>query len=186
MWAAPGVPSRSARVGTSRAATTSSSSEAFSRGSSGSKRWVPWRRPPATNAHPSTSTALARMEPTRAACTTVVRPSRRANSPTNSSGRLPERRLQQCRRRPDRAARRPARWPARPGRPGRPGPARPRTKRATVRAPTAVATPAPTVSADRRTQGHPFGGLEYVAGSAAAEHRRPPTVAARPGGGAGE
>ena len=50
---------------------------------------VPCLSPPTTNATPSTSTLLARIEPTSAAWTTLTSPSRRAKSAMKSSGRLP-------------------------------------------------------------------------------------------------
>ncbi len=88
-WPAAGVCNAAVRVGTASAATASSVSVAIIRGWRESKCCTPWRAPPTTNASPSTSRLLARIEPIRAVCTTVTRPARSAKIATNSSGRLP-------------------------------------------------------------------------------------------------
>ena len=54
-----------------------------------SNRCSPFFRPPTVKAIPSTSSPLARMEPTSAAWTTLVSPSCSAKSATKSSGRFP-------------------------------------------------------------------------------------------------
>ncbi len=89
VWWAAGVSSRAARVGTSTAPTARVSRVTSMRGASGSEPLVPCLAPPLRKATPSTSSTLASTEPTRAAWTTDVSPSRKANMATNSSGRLP-------------------------------------------------------------------------------------------------
>ena len=56
--------------------------------------WVPCLRPPTRNARPSTSSRLARIEPTSAARTTSTSPARSAKMQMNSSGQVAERGLQ--------------------------------------------------------------------------------------------
>ena len=87
--AAAGVCSHAASVGTASAATASIVSVTVIRGASLAKRWVPFLSPPTSSASPSTSSELARIEPTSAACTTCTSPARSAKMQTNSSGRLP-------------------------------------------------------------------------------------------------
>ena len=128
-------------------------------------------------AQPSTSTALARMEPISAACTTVVRPSCRAKMPTNSSGRLPS---VDCSRP---VALGPSRSPTcsmacpidggqgRQGQAGHDEPERPRS------APRAGGHAGDDREHDRRTQRDPFGRLQWSQGGGGTAWA-PPTVAA--------
>ncbi len=71
--------------------TVTSSSVAVSLGSRREKRIVPSgaRRAPTTITRPSTSSALAKIEPTIAVCATTSSPFCSAKITTNSSGRLP-------------------------------------------------------------------------------------------------
>ena len=68
-----------------------SSSVAVSLGSRARKRIVPSGalRAPKTMTRPSTSSALAKIEPTIDVCATTTSPARRAKMTTKSSGRLP-------------------------------------------------------------------------------------------------
>ena len=88
-WREAGVWTNDARLGTTSAATASAIDVVIMLARAVLKVWVPLRSPPATNARPRTSSRLARIEPTIAACTTVTRPWRSAKMPMNSSGRLP-------------------------------------------------------------------------------------------------
>jgi hypothetical protein len=76
-------------VGSTSAATASVSRVAIMRGVRLSKCRTPWRAPPTRTDRPSTSSALPRIEPISAVCTTVTRPAWSANTLTNSSGTLP-------------------------------------------------------------------------------------------------
>ena len=156
----------------------------MSRGSSGSKRWVPWRRPPATNAQPSTSTALAEDRADQGGLHHGGQAVAQGEQPDEQLGQVAERRLQQSRRArtepfahlldglPDQTAARAAR--ARPASTNRSDRRRRRC---------AVATPATTVSATAAPSVTRWSVFE-MAQVGSERHGRPPTVAAQGGRGA--
>ncbi len=84
-----GPPGAVDTVGIARAAVASTRLIAIVRTGAASNTWRPCLRPPARNASPRTSRLLPRIDPMSAVWVRTTRPSRRANSEMNSSGRLP-------------------------------------------------------------------------------------------------
>ena len=78
-----------ASEGITQAVTDSSIRTTMVRARSEPSCWVPCLRPPTKNARPSTSSRLARIDPTRAPCTTPTSPALSEKMQMNSSGRFP-------------------------------------------------------------------------------------------------